>query len=56
MDGIGSAIWMVIITVTTVGYGDIFPCTVPGQCVTVMIAISGSLLMALIVTIVTSTL
>lgn len=54
LDGIASSMWLVIITLTTVGYGDIYPCTFPGRCVTIIIALSGSLLMALVVTIVTA--
>ena len=50
----GSSLWLVIITLTTVGYGDVFPCTVPGRIVSITIALSGALLMAIIVTIVTN--
>lgn len=53
LDGIGSAIWLVVITLTSVGYGDIFPCTIPGRIVAIIIAIVGTLLIALKVTIVT---
>jgi hypothetical protein len=53
LDGFFTSVWMVIITLTTVGYGDLFPCTLPGRCVTIGVALSGSVLMALVVTIVT---
>lgn len=44
-----NAIWLVIITVTTVGYGDYSACTLPGRILTVLIALNGTLLMAIIV-------
>ena len=44
--------WLVTITVTTVGYGDIYACTLPGQIITLFMAITGTFLMAMVVTIV----
>lgn len=46
--------WLCIITLTTVGYGDVYANTNGGKLVSVGIAISGAFLMALVVTIVTS--
>jgi voltage-gated potassium channel len=54
-DSMFTSFWLVIITLTTVGYGDFFPCTFPGRLVASMIALTGSFLMALIVTTVTGT-
>ena len=48
------SVWLVIITITTVGYGDVYAQSNPGKLVSCCIAISGSFLMALVVTIVTS--
>lgn len=53
MESVYQSVWLVIVTLTTVGYGDIFACTLPGRVVTLIIALSGSLLMALTVTTVT---
>lgn len=53
-DDFFSANWCCIITLTTVGYGDMTPCTTPGRCVCISIAMTGSFLMALVVAMVTS--
>lgn len=50
MNSYGTAIWLVIITVTTVGYGDYSACTLPGRIVTILIALCGVVLMAVVVT------
>lgn len=44
-----NAIWLSTITITTVGYGDIYACTVPGRIVTLVVALSGVFIMALVV-------
>lgn len=44
---IPSAMWWSIITLTTVGYGDVFPVTIPGRIVAGLIAIVGIGLFAL---------
>lgn len=44
-----TALWLVIITVTTVGYGDYSAGTLPGRIITIMIAIKGIFLMAVVV-------
>jgi hypothetical protein len=46
--------WLCIITLTTVGYGDVYAQSNTGKIVTVFIAISGTFMMALVVAIVTS--
>jgi hypothetical protein len=51
-DSYFNAIWLVVITVTTVGYGDVFACTLPGRIITCFIAIGGAFLMAIVVTVV----
>lgn len=48
------SIWLCIITLSTVGYGDIYAVTVEGKVISMGIAISGAFLMALVVTIVTN--
>lgn len=52
-DSFFAANWCVIVTLTTVGYGDITPGTPFGRSVTMTIAITGSFLMALVVSTVT---
>jgi hypothetical protein len=49
-----TSMWLCIITLSTVGYGDVSAVTFEGKCVSIGIAISGAFLMALVVTIVTS--
>ena len=44
-----NAIWMVVITMTTVGYSDIVPATVPGRIITFFMIIWGIYLMSLII-------
>jgi hypothetical protein len=52
MDSFFQSIWLVTITVTTVGYGDFYACTIPGQLITLCMAITGTFLMAMVVTII----
>jgi voltage-gated potassium channel Kch len=44
-----NAIWLVIVTITTVGYGDISPNTQPGKIIAILAALWGSILISLIV-------
>jgi voltage-gated potassium channel len=46
--------WLVIITVCTVGYGDLFACTVAGRAITLLLAMCASFVMAILVGIITS--
>lgn len=54
MDSYFTNLWVTIITVTTVGYGDISAATTPGKLVTSAMAISGTFIMALVVSVVSS--
>jgi len=44
---IPDAMWWAIITLTTVGYGDVFPITVPGKAVASITAVLGLVMLAL---------
>ena len=37
IDSIGDAIWWTIVTITTVGYGDFFPLSLPGRILAIII-------------------
>ena len=41
LDSIGDAIWWSMVTVTTVGYGDISPATIGGRIIGVVVMIFG---------------
>ena len=45
----GNCVWYVIITMTTVGYGDMYPDSTLGRLIGCVVAISGNVLVALIV-------
>lgn len=49
MDDYFTSVWLTIITLTTVGYGDISPKTVAGKLVIIVIAIFGTFLISLVV-------
>jgi hypothetical protein len=47
--GYSSACWCTLITMTTVGYGDIYPVTFPGRCTAMIIAIWGAFMISLLI-------
>ena len=49
-----SAVWLTIITLTTVGYGDMFPRTIGGKCTAIMTALWGTFVVSLTVLVVTN--
>lgn len=51
---IPSSCWWAVVTLTTVGYGDMFPVTVPSKCVAILCAMVGVLLIILPVPIIVS--
>jgi hypothetical protein len=44
-----SAIWCVVITMTTVGYGDVYPVTAYGRCVNIISALWGTFIISLFI-------
>lgn len=49
-----NAVWFTVITLTTIGYGDIAPGTKPGKIITILLAFWGALLLSLLVVIMNS--
>ena len=47
-------IWMVIITMLTVGYGDFFPSTIQGRALAIMSAVIGVLLISMLIVTITN--
>lgn len=50
-----TAVWNIVITMTTVGYGDIYPLSHAGRAVALIACFSGVIIVALLVTAVTNT-
>jgi len=55
-ESLENAIWCIVITMTTVGYGDYFPRTLFGRMLDVLIAIWGIFIVSLMVVVLTNTL
>ena len=49
-----NAVWLTIVTITSVGYGDVFPHTNAGKVLAMIAALWGAFLMALLVVAATS--
>jgi len=54
MDRYFNSIYVCIITMTTVGYGDISPSTTPGKVVTIILALTGTFMISIVVVTVSS--
>ena len=54
MDNYFNTFWLTLITITTVGYGDIYPCTTFGRGVVMLVALWGSFIMSLLVVVMQS--
>jgi len=48
MEYYSSALWLTFITMTTVGYGDLYACTPMGRIITFVIAVSGAILLSIL--------
>ena len=53
-DSYFNSLWLTVITLTTVGYGDISAVTIPGRIVTMALALWGTVLISLMVVIASS--
>ena len=51
-----NALWLILITTTTVGYGDYFPQTSIGRVIILFVAIWGTLIVSIMVVVVSNTL
>jgi hypothetical protein len=49
LEGFFDNIWLVVMTVTTVGYGDVHPHTIPGKIICIMAALWGATMISLLV-------
>lgn len=46
---IGESIWLVVISMTTVGYGNMYPVTLPGRSIMLIAIVYGAFLLALLI-------
>lgn len=51
-----NALWLTIITMTTVGYGDFYPRTIFGRIIDVILVVWGTFIVSLMVVVLTNTL
>ncbi len=51
-----NALWLVLMTITTVGYGDYFPHTAIGRIIILIVAIWGTFIVSMMVVVVSNTL
>ena len=49
IDDFFNALWLITVTITTVGYGDIVPHTIAGRTTCMVAAIGGSFLLSLVI-------
>lgn len=48
-DDLNNSLWLILMTITTVGYGDITVHTVPGRFITMFAALWGAVMISLVV-------
>uniref|UniRef100_A0A7S3DLM2 Potassium channel domain-containing protein n=1 Tax=Palpitomonas bilix TaxID=652834 RepID=A0A7S3DLM2_9EUKA len=53
-DSMAKSVWLILVTMTTVGYGDVFPRTIMGRSLMFIVAIQGLLLSALLIAMLSS--
>lgn len=56
LQSFGNAVWLTIITMTTVGYGDFYPRTLIGRIVDTLLVVWGVFVVSLMVVLLTNTL
>ena len=55
-DNFANSLWLIVLTITTVGYGDYFPHTPLGRLIILFVAIWGTLIISIMVVVVANTL
>jgi voltage-gated potassium channel Kch len=56
LENLGNSVWLTIITMTTVGYGDFYPRTTIGRIIDVVLVIWGIFIVSLMVVVLTNAL
>ena len=51
-----NALWLILVTITTVGYGDYYPQTILGRLIIFIVAIWGTFIVSIMVVVVSNTL
>ncbi len=51
-----NSLWLILMTITTVGYGDYFPHTAIGRIIILIVAIWGTFIVSMMVVVVSNTL
>lgn len=56
VNNFSNALWLILVTITTVGYGDYYPQTILGRLIIFVVAIWGTFIVSIMVVVVSNTL